>query len=550
MNFSPDSSHAWIALKEDFQRIKDDHLQQLFQNEPKRFQQFSLEWKNWLLDFSKNRIDQQVFEHLLDLAKEMDLDQAIEAMFSGKLVNFTERRPALHSALRNRSNEVINLDGHNVMNEVNGVLSQMKTFVNQLRTGEWKGHTGKPIDTIVHIGIGGSHLGPEMICEALRPYWEATMNIHFLANIDGSDVKEMLQKIDPETTLFIIASKSFTTQETLTNAYTIREWFLGHKGFPESAIKDHFIALSTNTEGVRSFGIDPAHMFRFWDWVGGRFSLWSAIGLPIACMIGFERFEELLEGAHAMDLHFKEAPYRENIPVTMAMLSIWYNNFFEATTEAVLPYNEYLNQFPSYLQQLTMESNGKRTKANGEFVNYATQQITWGDRGTNSQHSFFQLLHQGTRLIPADFITTVNPQHDYDRHHQLLIANCFAQSEALMVGKDISEVKDEMERKGYSDQEIENLSPHKIFPGNQPSNTLVMDQLTPFNLGALCAAYEHKVFVKSIIWNIDAFDQWGVELGKTLAKNIDSDLSEMQPVESHDSSTNGLIQHFKANKKK
>jgi len=536
---------AWSALQKHFEYFKDIHLNDLFLNE-NRFSDFSIQLNDILLDFSKNRINSDTFRLLLNLAKETNVRSAIDAMFSGEMINTTEKRSVLHIALRNRSNTPVYVDHDDVMPQINEVLQKMKLFTDKVRSGKWKGYSGKSITDVVNIGIGGSDLGPLMVTEALKPYG-GDLNVHFVSNVDGTHIAETLKCINPETTLFVIASKTFTTQETLTNAYSAKDWFL-QSGANEDDVAKHFIAISTNANGVEIFGIDTQNMFEFWDWVGGRYSLWSSIGLSIALYIGFEKFEELLSGAHEMDIHFKTAPFEENIPVILGLLGIWYNNFFGAESHCILPYDQYMHRFAAYFQQGDMESNGKYINKNGEKVNYSTGPIVWGEPGTNGQHAFYQLIHQGTKLIPCDFIAPVNTQNPIGDHHAKLLSNFFAQTEALMKGKTREQAKKELESEDLSDLELEALLPHKIFEGNKPSNSIFVKKLTPRVLGSLIAMYEHKIYTQSVIWNVNAFDQWGVELGKQLAKVILPELSNKNKVESHDSSTNGLIQFYKENR--
>jgi glucose-6-phosphate isomerase len=466
-------------------------------------------------------------------------------MFTGQAINQTENRAVLHTALRNRSNSPVYVDGQDVMPEVNQVLSQMKAFATQIHQGTWLGYTGKPITALVNIGIGGSDLGPVMVTEALKAYQSPKLKLHFVSNVDGTHIAETLKEVDPETTLFFIASKTFTTQETMTNAHSARTWFLEHAQ-DEKAIAKHFVALSTNSESVRAFGIDPQNMFAFWDWVGGRYSLWSAIGLPIACAIGFDRFEELLSGAHSMDLHFRTTPLDQNIPVILALVGIWNTNFLGASSEAILPYDQYLHRFAAYFQQGNMESNGKYVGRDGKKVTYPTGPIIWGEPGTNGQHAFYQLIHQGTHLIPCDFIAPARSHNPIGDHHVKLLSNFFAQTEALMKGKSLPEVEAEMRKAGKSEEEIQRIAPHRVFEGNRPTNSILVKQITPYTLGQLVALYEHKIAAQGIIWNIFSFDQWGVELGKVLANGILPELTDDVKVESHDSSTNGLINAYKA----
>jgi len=535
-------TQAWRALEMHVLEMQAVHLRELFATEPRRFEQFSLEFEDILLDFSKNRITAETFRLLLQLAEETRLSEGIEALFSGQRINRTENRAVLHMALRNRSAQPFKVDGKDVMPEVNRVLEQMKDFTLRLRSGVWKGYSGKAITDVVNIGIGGSDLGPCMVTEALKPY-ASVIRAHFVSNVDATHLCETLKHLNPETTLFIIASKTFTTQETMTNAATAREWFLQHG--TEADIARHFVAVSTNTKAVTEFGIAPENMFVFWDWVGGRFSLWSAIGLPIACALGFEHFEQLLEGAHAMDQHFRYTPAEKNIPVVMALIGIWNTNFLGAATTAILPYDQYLHRLPAYLQQAEMESNGKSIDRNGQPVAYTTGPVIWGEPGTNGQHAFYQLIHQGTQLVPCDFLVPARSHNPVGDHHAKLVANCFAQSEALMNGKTYDEVVAEMKAAGLPDEHIKQLAPYRVFEGNRPSNTILFRQLTPRTLGSLIAMYEHKIFVQGLIWNIFSFDQWGVELGKTLAARILSELNNDAPIAHHDASTQALINHFK-----
>ncbi|MCF7885695.1 MAG: glucose-6-phosphate isomerase [Candidatus Marinimicrobia bacterium] len=539
---------AWQKLEKHYSKIKNVHMRQLFQDDKDRFDKFSIEFDDILLDYSKNRITEKTIGLLIQLANEMDLKNAIDKMYSGDKINETEDRAVLHVALRNRSNNPIRLDGKNVMPEVNRVLRQMQKFSQKVINGGWRGFTDKPISDIVNIGIGGSDLGPVMVTEALKPYSHQNINTHFVSNVDVTHITETLKKLNPESTLFIIASKSFTTLETMTNANTARDWFL-QKGGSKKDIAKHFVAISTNKEGVKKFGIDPKNMFRFWDWVGGRYSLWSAIGLSIACSIGFDNFEQLLAGAHAMDKHFYESEFDNNLPVILALLGIWYNNFFGAETHAILPYNQYMHRFAAYFQQGDMESNGKFVDRNGEPVSYQTGPIIWGEPGTNGQHAFYQLIHQGTKLIPCDFLAPAISQNPISDHHEKLLANYFAQTKALMKGKTQKEAKQELKKIGKSSEEIAKLAPFKTFPGNKPTNSILFKKLTPYTLGSLIAMYEHKIFTQGVIWNIFSFDQWGVELGKQLAGNILPELKSEGRIDSHDSSTNGLINKFKAIRK-
>jgi glucose-6-phosphate isomerase len=482
---------------------------------------------------------------LFELAREVGLKAAIESMFAGAKLNSTEHRAALHVALRNRSNRPVLVDGADVMPGVNDVLARMREFTEKVRSGQWPGYTGKQITDIVNIGIGGSDLGPGMVCEALKPFAREGLNVHFVSNVDGSQIVETLKGLSHETTLFVIVSKTFTTQETITNAGTARDWFLTHGG-TRVAVAKHFVAVSTNARAVEKFGIDSEQMFEFWDWVGGRYSLWSAVGLCIALYIGMDGFEKLLAGAHEMDEHFRTAPFEANMPVILALLGVWYNNFFDADTHAVLPYDQTLHRFPAYCQQLDMESNGKRVTRDGEVVDYSTGPIVWGEPGTNAQHAFFQLIHQGSKLIPTDFLAAVDTTNPIGQHHTLLLSNFFAQTEALMLGNNKDDVRTELESEGFSGDALEALLPHKLFPGNRPSSSILFQKLLPHTLGALIAMYEHKIYVQSVVWNLNAFDQWGVELGKQLAGKIIPELMRDGEVTSHDSSTNGLINDYKS----
>lgn len=540
---NPTETAAWQKLEMIFLTLQATHMRELFAEDPQRFQKFSLQFEDILIDYSKNILNEEAVKLLLQLAQEVELKSAVDAMFRGDKINQTENRAVLHTALRNRSNTPLLVDGHDVMPEVNRVLDQMKTFSESLRSGQWKGYTGKTIKNIVNIGIGGSDLGPVMVTEALRPYWSNITPL-FVSNVDATQIAETLKQVNPETTLFIIASKTFTTQETMTNAETAREWFLEKTGGKGDVAK-HFVAVSTNQKAVTAFGIAPENMFVFWDWVGGRYSLWSAIGLSIVCTIGFENFIQLLEGAHAMDNHFRETPFDKNIPVVLAMIGIWYNNFFGAASEAILPYDQYLNRFAAYFQQGNMESNGKSTDREGHAVMYQTGPIIWGEPGTNGQHAFYQLIHQGTKLIPCEFLAPVFSQNPIGDHHEKLLSNFFAQSEALMMGKTEEEVKRELKAAGMSDTDIAFQTPFRVFEGNKPSNSILFNKLNPRTLGSLIALYEHKIFVQGVVWNIFSFDQWGVELGKVLAKKILPELQTPTPVSSHDASTNSLINYFK-----
>ena len=542
---NPTQTTAWKELQVHFDDMQHRHMKDLFAQDPQRFARFSRTVDGLLVDFSKNIITQETLDLLYELARECHLEEAREQLFTGVPINQTEDRAVLHTALRNRSNDPVKVDGENVMPEVNKVLERMQAFAQRIHNAEHVGYTGKQITDVVNIGIGGSDLGPVMVTEALRPYWIEGMNVHFVSNIDGTHLAEVLKRVDPETTLFIIASKTFTTQETMTNAHSARRWFLEHAG-EEKAVGKHFVAVSTNEEGVRDFGIDRENMFGFWDWVGGRYSLSSAIGLSIILTVGFENFTELLDGLHQMDEHFRHAELEENLPVILALLGIWYNNFFGAESEAILPYDQYLHRFPAYFQQGNMESNGKRVDRGGQVVDYQTGPIIWGEPGTNGQHAFYQLIHQGTKLIPCDFIAPAQSHNPIGDHHPILLSNFFAQTEALMKGKTAAEVEAELKKAGKSSAEIKELLPFKVFPGNRPTNSILVKKLSPFVLGQLIALYEHKIFVQGVIWNIFSFDQWGVELGKQLAKAILPELEGKDEVSGHDSSTNGLINAYKA----
>ena len=536
---------AWRALARHREQMNDVHMRDLFRDDPDRFNRYSIRLDDLLFDYSKNRITDQTVKLLLDLARASNVEGYRQRMFSGDKINFTEGRAVLHTALRNRSNTPVLVDGQDVMPDVNRVLGKMRDFSGRVRNGQWVGHTGQPIRDIVNIGIGGSDLGPVMVTEALRPYWKDGLSAHFVSNVDGTHMAEVLRRVDPETTLFLVASKTFTTQETLTNAKSARQWLLDAHG-DESAVGRHFAALSTNAKEVAAFGIDVENMFEFWDWVGGRYSLWSAIGLSIACVVGMDNFEALLLGAHETDRHFAEAPLEKNVPVIMALLGIWYHNFFDAHTHAILPYDQYAHRFAAYFQQGDMESNGKGVDASGQRIaDYGTGPVIWGEPGTNGQHAFYQLIHQGTRLIPCDFLAPVTSQNPVGQHHPILLANFFAQTEALMMGKTESEVRAELVQQGLSGAALERLVPHKVFTGNRPTNSLLFQRLDPRTLGRLIALYEHKIFVQGVVWRINSFDQWGVELGKQLAKRILPELDGAEPVTSHDASTNGLINHYK-----
>tara|TARA_Y100000782_G_scaffold115634_1_gene163573 strand:- start:39183 stop:40826 length:1644 start_codon:yes stop_codon:yes gene_type:complete len=539
----PTQTQAWKSLTDYFEQTHQKHLREWFAEDSERFEKLSFDFEDFLFDFSKNRLDQKGLELLFNLANECGLNEAIEAQFSGEKINETENRAVLHMALRNRSNTPMLVDGEDVMPKVNAVLEQVKAFSNAVISGGWKGFTDKSITDVVNIGIGGSDLGPVMVTEALKHY-KTCFDVHFVSNVDGTHIAETLKQLDPETTLFIVASKSFTTQETMTNARTAREWFLSHCE-NEAEIAKHFVALSTNEKAVEAFGIDTKNCFEFWDWVGGRYSLWSAIGLSISLAIGFENFEKLLSGAHAADQHFK-AEKEKSIPAIMALLGIWYNNFYKAESHAILPYDQYLHRFAAYFQQGDMESNGKSVDRNGKPLKYQTGPIIWGEPGTNGQHAFYQLIHQGTKLIPCDFIAPAQSLNPVGDHHSKLLANFFAQTEALMAGKTEEEAKAELVASGKSPEKIEQLLPFKIFTGNKPTTSILVKKITPYTLGTLIAFYEHKIFVQGVIWNIFSFDQWGVELGKQLAKTILPELDSTNEITGHDSSTNGLINAYKA----
>lgn len=544
-NINPTQTAAWQALQKRFDEMKDVTIADLFAKDGDRFSKFSATFDDQMLvDYSKNRITEETLAKLQDLAKECDLAGAIKSMFSGEKINRTENRAVLHVALRNRSNTPILVDGKDVMPEVNAVLEKMKTFSEAIISGEWKGYTGKAITDVVNIGIGGSDLGPYMVTEALRPY-KNHLNMHFVSNVDGTHIAEVLKKVNPETTLFLVASKTFTTQETMTNAHSARDWFLKAAG-DEKHVAKHFAALSTNAKAVGEFGIDTANMFEFWDWVGGRYSLWSAIGLSIVLSIGFDNFVELLSGAHAMDKHFSTTPAEKNLPVLLALIGIWYNNFFGAETEAILPYDQYMHRFAAYFQQGNMESNGKYVDRNGNVVDYQTGPIIWGEPGTNGQHAFYQLIHQGTKMVPCDFIAPAITHNPLSDHHQKLLSNFFAQTEALAFGKSREVVEQEYRDQGKDPATLDYVVPFKVFEGNRPTNSILLREITPFSLGALIALYEHKIFTQGVILNIFTFDQWGVELGKQLANRILPELKDDKEISSHDSSTNGLINRYKA----
>jgi glucose-6-phosphate isomerase len=544
---NPTTTKAWGVLQQHADEMKSIHMRELFQKDTSRFDKYAFHFQDILIDFSKNRVTDQTLTLLFQLANECKLSDAIQALFEGDLINETEKRSVLHVALRNFSGQPVYSMGIDVMPEVKRVQEQMKRFCEKVHNGEWKGYTGKKIKYIVNIGIGGSDLGPLMVTEALRPFWKDVQS-YFVSNIDATHIAETLKKVNPEETLFLIASKTFTTQETMTNAHTARDWFL-NEAKDDAHVAKHFVALSTNEKEVTAFGISKENMFEFWDWVGGRFSLWSAIGLSIALTIGYENFEELLRGAHEADKHFKETPFEQNIPVLMALISLWYIDFFDAHTEAILPYDQYLHRFAAYFQQGNMESNGKSVDRNGELVEYATGPIVWGEPGTNGQHAFYQLIHQGTLLIPCDFIAPAQSHNPIGDHHTKLLSNFFAQTEALMNGKTEEEGEKELLNAGKSEEEIAKLAPFKIFEGNRPTNSILIKKITPFTLGQLIALYEHKIFSQGVIWNIFSFDQWGVELGKQLANKILPELESENKISSHDASTNGLINTYKEMRK-
>ena len=539
-NTNPTKTHAWKELQAHYKEIKDLDLKKEFQNDPQRAKEFTLQWQDFYVDYSKNLINNKTKELLTALAEEIDLKEAIEDYFGGAVINKTEGRAVLHTALREKDNAHVDVDGENIISEVFSVKQKIKDFSEAIIGGSKKGFTGKAFTDVVNIGIGGSDLGPVMVTEALE-YYKNHLKLHFVSNVDGDHVQEVIKDLNPETTLFVIVSKSFSTQETLSNSTTIRSWFL--KKAPANAVAKHFVAVSSNVPAVEEFGIEKENIFPMWDWVGGRFSLWSAVGLSISLSVGYENFEALLNGAHEMDVHFKDTAFEENIPVQLALLSIWYNNFHEAQTQAIIPYTQYLHRFPAYLQQAIMESNGKGVDRNGDAVDYQTGNIVWGEPGTNSQHAFFQLIHQGTKLIPADFIGFKKSLFGEEAHHNKLMANFFAQTEALLAGKTVNEVEEELEAKKMSASEKENLVPFKVFEGNKPTTTILIDQLTPASLGKLIALYEHQIFVQGVIWNIYSYDQWGVELGKQLATRILKEI-EKNDVKNHDSSTHELLKFF------
>lgn len=537
-------SPAWMALKKHKSSISKQSMRSMFNEDAQRFEKFSLQVESLLLDYSKNIFDTETQALLTDLAHQTNLGEWIERMFNGERINSTENRAVLHTALRAPAGSSVMLDGKDVMPGVMRVREQMRRYSEEVRNGTVHGHTGKVFTDVVNVGVGGSSLGPYMACEALHPYGNLKLNAHFVSNIDAEDITEKLEILNPETTLFLVSSKTFTTQETITNAHAARAWVVEKLG--ENAVAKHFVALSTNLEATAKFGIPPDRVFEFWDWVGGRYSIWSAVGLPIALHIGMDNFEQMLAGAHAMDKHFRSAPFERNMPVIMAMIDIWYTNFFDACSHAILPYDHCLRRFPAYLQQLTMESNGKSVDRDQFSVDYATNRVIWGEAGTNGQHSFYQLIHQGTRTVTADFLAPIMSHVPFGEHHAMLLANCFAQTEAMMLGKTTEEVLAELVAQGLDEAAIEALLPYKIFPGNRPSNTLLFDKLDPYTLGMLIALYEHKVYVQSVVWNINAFDQWGVEYGKQLANRLIPELHSAKPIGNHDCSTNALINHYLA----
>lgn len=541
---NPTKTPAWKALVAHHSDIKSTQIKDFFKQDPERFDKMSIQFNEILFDYSKNIVSDETIEKLLALTDDCKVRSAMEAMFDGEKINETENRAVMHTALRNFSDQPIFVDGKDIMQEVRDERQKMESFCEKIHSGEWRGYTGKKIKDIVNIGIGGSDLGPVMVTEALRPYWINGIKAHYISNVDGTQIVETLQGLNPEETLFTIASKTFTTQETMTNAHTAREWFL-KTAKDKKYVEKHFVALSTNAEGVKDFGIAAENMFVFWDWVGGRYSLWSSIGLSIALTIGYSNYELLLKGAEATDRHFRESDFRENIPVIMALIGIWYTNFFDSETEAILPYDQYMHRFPAYFQQGNMESNGKHTDRNGKQVTYATGPVIWGEPGTNGQHAFYQLIHQGTHLIPCDFIAPAITHNPIGDHHAILVSNFFAQTEALMNGKSAKQVAEELKDKKIDKERIDQLIPFKVFQGNKPTNSFLLKEVTPFSLGSLTALYEHKIFVQGVIWNIFSFDQWGVELGKQLAKKVLPELDGDSKIDSHDGSTNGLINRFK-----
>lgn len=537
---------AWQALQTHRDQIAETHMRDLFANDTQRFEKFSLNFHDLLLDYSKNRITDETMSLLMQLAEQSEVKAWIEKMFCGEKINYTENRAVLHTALRNRGDEPVYVDGVDVMPEVRSELEKMREYSESIRTGKWLGFTGKPIIDVVNLGVGGSDLGPVMVSEALHPYGKAGLRVHFVSNVDPSHICDTLKNLDPERTLFIISSKSFTTQDTLMNAHTARDWFLEHAR-DESAVEKHFIAVAANIPAVTEFGINEKNIFKMWDWVGGRYSIWSSIGLSIAIKVGMDRFESMLQGAYEMDQHFRQAPLGKNIPVILAMLGVWYTNFFNAESHVLLPYDQHLHRFPAYFQQGDMESNGKCVTRDGKIVDYATGPIIWGELGITGQHAFYQNLHQGTHLVPADFIVPVDSMNPVGEHHRVLLANFFAQTRTLMTGKNEDEARDELLEEGLTNEEVERLYPSRIMKGNKPSNTILLKALTPKNLGMLIATYEHKIFVQGVIWQINSFDQPAVELGKKVARRIYDDLRQRQPVEQYDGSTNGLVNYFLKN---
>ena len=540
LNINPTTTFAWKKLQEHFEEVKEVEMKSLFAQEPQRFHDLSIQWEDFLVDFSKNRITKETQQLLLKLAEECGLEEAIQSYFGGEAINKTEKRPVLHTALRAKQSEEVLVNGQDVIPEVYAVKAKMEAFTNTIISGEAKGFSGLAFTDVVNIGIGGSDLGPAMVTEGLK-FYKNHLNVHYISNVDGDHVREVLKPLNPETTLFVIVSKTFTTQETLSNATTARKWFL--EAAPEHSVEKHFVAVSSNVPKVSDFGISEQNIFPMWEWVGGRFSLWSAVGLSVSLAVGYSNFEKLLEGANKMDLHFKNEPFINNIPVQLALLSVWYNNFFKAESEAVIPYTQYLQKLPSYLQQAIMESNGKSVDRNGDTVTYETGNIIWGEPGTNSQHAFFQLIHQGTKLIPADFIGFKKSLYKNKEHHDKLMANYFAQTEALLMGKTKAEVMDELTAKGLGEKEISELLPFKVFSGNKPTTSLLIDKLTPESLGKLVSMYEHKIFVQGVIWNIFSFDQWGVELGKQLATQILEEINSSK-ISGHDDSTAQLLNSY------
>ncbi len=538
-------STVWQALAQHYRATCQLHMRALFAHDSARFGKFSLKFEDILLDYSKNRVTERTLELLFALARARDVVAWRDRMFAGEKINNTEGRAVLHVALRNRSDREMRVDGHDVMGAVRGVLDRMRAFSERVRTAQWTGCSGEGITDVVSIGIGGSHLGPAMVCTALAPYGHERLRVHFVSNVDGAEIDSLLQRLNAKTTLFVIASKTFTTQETMTNAATAREWLL-HQVGDETAIAKHFVAVSTNREKVAEFGVDPENMFEFWDWVGGRYSLWSAIGLPIALYLGMDRFEELLAGGYAMDEHFRLSAPEKNMPIILALLGVWYNNFFGAHSHAVLPYDHSLRLLPEYLQQADMESNGKSVDRDGRAVDYATGMVIWGEPGTNGQHAFYQLIHQGTRLIPTDFLAPAETHYPVGRHHSILLSNFFAQTEALMKGRTLDEAREAFDRQNYNEDEAHTRLPHTVFAGNRPTNSILFRKLTPHTLGSLIALYEHKIFVQGIIWNLNSFDQWGVELGKQLAGSILPELEQSGGAANHDHSTQRLIEYYKS----